>query len=424
MKRTLLIAAALTLMSFGLSAGGRMPQAPASSTTTAAGRGAAAPATTPATPIAYQEMLSKYCITCHNQKARIPAGAPLALDIANLKDPGSDAAVWEKVVRKLGVGAMPPQGSPTPGAAELNKLRSILISSLDSAAAKQNNPGHYVLHRLNRTEYANAVRDLLGVDFDVAELLPSDGGDFGFDNIASALKITPMLMEGYLTAALRISDLAVGDAEVSPGTASFSISTVVTQRQHVDGLPLGTRGGTVARYNFPADGEYVFYGRLLRTVAEGYVGVEGHETPFQFIVTVDGEQVFSAPIGGKQDHESSGKNITISREEVDKRMTSPRIPITAGPHEVGFTFIDRPAAEQNAWQPVLRDSLEAHNPSGLPRLRTGNIEGPFNVTGISETPTRKRLHMQAGHCRERGAVCFRNSIGSRAPCLSTARWRE
>jgi len=106
---------------------------------------------------------------------------------------------------------------------------------------------------------------------------------------------------------------------------------------------------------------------------------------------VDGEQVFSAPVGGKQDHESSGKNITISREEVDRRMTSPRIPITAGPHEVGFTFIDRPAAEQNAWQPVLRDSLEAHNPSGLPRLRTGNIEGPFNVTGISETPTRKRL---------------------------------
>jgi mono/diheme cytochrome c family protein len=393
------------LMGIGISAGGRMPQAPGGSGPTA--NTAAAPAPAPVTPIAYQEMLNKYCITCHNQKARIPAGAPLALDIANLKDPGSDAAVWEKVVRKLGVGAMPPQGSPTPGAAELNKFRSTLISSLDTAAAKQSNPGHYVLHRLNRTEYANAVRDLLGVDFDVAELLPSDGGDFGFDNIASALKITPLLMEGYLTAALRISDLAVGDTEVAPGTATFSISTVVTQRQHVDGLPLGTRGGTVQRYNFPADGEYVFYGRLLRTVAEGYVGVEGHETPFQFIVTVDGGQVFSAPVGGKQDHESSGKNITISREEVDKRMTSPRIPITAGPHEVGFTFIDRPAAEQNAWQPVLRDSLEAHNPSGIPRLRTGNIEGPFNVTGISETPTRKRLF-----------TCKPATAAKEAPCAS------
>jgi cytochrome c5 len=406
MRRILLTAGASILLCFGLSAGGRAVQAPAKVAVPAA-NGAAAPAPAPVTPIAYQEMLNKYCITCHNQKARIPAGAPLALDIANLKEPGTDAAVWEKVVRKLGVGAMPPQGSPTPGAVELNKFRSTLISSLDAAAAKQNNPGHYVLHRLNRTEYANAVRDLLGVDFDVAELLPSDGGDFGFDNIATALKITPILMEGYLTAALRISDLAVGDSEVAPGTASFSISTVVTQRQHVDGLPLGTRGGTLARYNFPADGEYVFYGRLLKTVAEGYVGVEGHETPFQFIVTVDGEQVFSAPIGGKQDHESSGKNIVISRDEVDKRMTSPRIPITAGPHDVGFTFIDRPAAEQNAWQPVMRDSLEAHNPSGLPRLRTGNIEGPYNVTGISETPTRKRLF-----------TCRPATAAKEAPCAS------
>src|SRR5882672_12794958 len=140
MKRTLLIAAALTLMSLGLAAGGRMPQAPAASAPAA--NGAAAAAAAPVTPVAYQEMLSKYCITCHNQKARIPAGAPLALDVANLKEPGTDAAVWEKVVRKLGVGAMPPQGSPSPGAAELNKFRTTLISSLDTAAAKQNNPGH------------------------------------------------------------------------------------------------------------------------------------------------------------------------------------------------------------------------------------------------------------------------------------------
>ena len=336
-------------------------------------------------------MLDKYCVTCHNEKAKIPAGAPLALEKANLKDPGEDAAVWEKVVRKLGVGAMPPQNSPTPGAAELNAFRSSLIASLDRTAAAKNYPGRYVLHRLNRTEYANAVRDLLGVKVDVAELLPSDGGDFGFDNIATALTTSPLLLERYLTAALRISELAVGDAEAEPGTATFSISTVVTQGQHVDGLPLGTRGGVAVQYDFPADGEYVFYGRLLRTVAEGYVGVEGHETPYQFIVTVDGEQVFAAPVGGKEDHESSSKNIVISREEIDKRMTSPRIKVAAGPHEIGFTFIERPTQEQNMWQPVLRDSLEAHNPSGIPRLRTGNIQGPYNVTGVSETPSRKRL---------------------------------
>src|SRR5438552_1095114 len=380
MKKLLFAAAALTLATVSLSQTPAKVALPASNVTANV-----------VAPVAYQEMLNKYCITCHNEKARIPAGAPLALDKANLNDPGATAEVWEKVVRKLGVGAMPPRNSPTPGDAELNRFRSALITSLDSAAAQKNNPGRYVLHRLNRTEYGNAVRDLLGVKIDVADLLPSDGGDFGFDNIATALTTSPLLLERYLTAALHISELAIGDVEAEPGTATFSISTTVTQNEHVEGLPLGTRGGTLVEHDFPADGEYVFYGRLLRTVAEGYVGVEGHETPYQFIVTVDGEQVFASPVGGKEDHVSSSKNIVISREEIDKRMTSPRIKITAGPHEVGFTFIDRPTQEQNMWQPVLRDSLEAHNPSGIPRLRTGNIVGPYNVTGISETPSRKRL---------------------------------
>src|SRR5262249_49441119 len=186
---------------------------------------------------------------------------------------------------------------------------------------------------------------------------------------------------------------------------TFSISTVVSQGQHVDGLPLGTRGGVLVQHVFPADGEYVFYGRLLRTVAEGYVGVEGHETPYQFIVTVDGAQVFAAPVGGKADHESSSKNIVVSREEIDKRMSSPRIPVTAGPHEIGFTFIERPTQEQNMWQPVLRDSLEAHNPSAIPTLRTGNIQGPYNVTGISEPPSRKRLF-----------TCWPKTAAQETPC--------
>src|SRR5262245_15818746 len=399
MKKVLFAAAALTLATVCLS------QTPATPVKVAPAKVVPPAQSAPQGPVAYQEMLNKYCITCHNEKAKIPAGAPLFLDKANLKDPGADAAVWEKVVRKLGVGAMPPQNSPTPGVEKLNAFRSTLIASLDSAAAAKNYPGRYVLHRLNRTEYANAIRDLLGVKVNVAELLPSDGGDFGFDNIATALTTSPLLLERYLTAALSISELAVGDLEAEPGTSTYSISTVVTQGQHVDGLPLGTRGGTVIQHDFPADGEYVFYGRLLRTVAEGYVGVEGHESPYQFIVTVDGEQVFSAPVGGKEDHESSSKNIVISREEVDKRMTSPRISITAGPHEVGFTFIERPTQEQNFWQPVLRDSLEAHNPSGIPRLLTGNIQGPYSVTGVGDTPSRKRLF-----------VCKPASAAQEAPC--------
>jgi hypothetical protein len=342
-------------------------------------------------PATFQPMVAKYCVGCHNTKNPLPAAAPLALDKVNFTDPGADALTWERVVKKLGVGAMPPQGSPTPGAAELNKFRASLIASLDASAAKKNNPGEFVLHRLNRLEYQNAVRDLLGVTIDVTDMLPSDGGDFGFDNIATALNTSPLLLERYLTTALRVAELAVGDATAEPGAVTFTIPTTVTQWGQVDGLPLGTRGGISVPYQFPADGEYVFSGRLLKTVAEGLVGVEGHETPYQFLVTIDGAKVFTAPIGGKEDHDAAKGNTPVAREVFDKRMASPRIKVTAGLHDVGFTFIDRPAEEQNVWQPLLRASQEAHNPSGLPRLRNGMIEGPFNVTGVSDTPSRRKL---------------------------------
>ena len=371
----------------------------------AAARQTPAAVAAPDSPIAYQGMVNRYCVGCHNTRNPLPAGAPLALDTANLADPGADPATWERVVKKLGVGAMPPQGSPTPGHEELTRFRSAIVTSLDRAAARKNNPGRYVLHRLNRTEYANAVRDLLGVTVDVADLLPSDGGDFGFDNIATALTTSPLMLERYLSAGLRIAELAVGDTGAEPGTATFTIGTVVTQNQHVDGLPLGTRGGILVRHPFPADGEYVFSGRLLKTVAEGLAGVEGHETPHLFIVTIDGKRVFSAPIGGKEDHDAAVENKPVPREEFDKRMMSPRIKVTAGLHEVGFTFVERPMQEQNVWQPTLRATQEAHNPSGLPRLRNAIIEGPYGVTGVSESESRQRLF-----------VCTPQSAAQESPC--------
>ena len=367
---------------------------------------ASLPAASPDAPHAYREMVARYCVGCHNQRNPMPAGAPLALDAANLSDPAADAATWERVVRKLGVGAMPPQGSPTPGAAELARFRSALISTLDQAAARRNSPGRYVLHRLNRAEYANAVRDLLAVTVDVADLLPSDGGDFGFDNIATALTTSPLLLERYLTAGLRIAEHAVGDSAAEPGTATYTVSTVVTQNDHVEGLPLGTRGGLRVAHHFPADGEYVFSGRLLKTVAEGLAGVEGHETPHLFIVTIDGKQVFSAPIGGKEDHAAAAENKPVPREEFDKRMTSPRIKVTAGLHDVGFTFVERPAQEQNMWLPSLRATQEAHNPSGLPRLRNGIIEGPHNAAGVTST------------ARQQLFVCTPRSAAEETPCAS------
>src|SRR5688572_8593508 len=418
MKKLLFAAAStLTVVSMlsaaGMPAGDGDGQAPAPAAPQTASQGAprtAARAARPATatqvnPAEFQAMVNRYCAGCHNTRNPLPAGAPLALDTANFTDPGADAATWERVVKKLGVGAMPPLGSPTPGHEELNRFRSALVVSLDQAAAKKNNPGRKVLHRLNRTEYANSVRDLLGVTVDVADLLPSDGGDFGFDNIATALTTSPLLLERYLAAGLRISELAVGDAAAEPAASTYTISTVVTQDQHVEGLPLGTRGGLLARHVFPADGEYVFSGRLLKTVAEGLAGVEGHETPHIFIVTIDGKRVFSAPIGGKEDHAAAAANKPVAREEFDKRMASPRIAITAGLHEVGFTFIERPTQEQNVWQPSLRATQEAHNPSGMPRLRNGIIEGPFGVTGVSASTSRERLF-----------VCTPKTTAQEAPC--------
>jgi mono/diheme cytochrome c family protein len=388
--KKVLFAAAIAFLAATVSATQSQGAGPAASAPVAP-KPLAQPSAKADTPLSYQSMVTKYCVGCHNTRNPLPAGAPLALDTANLADPGADAATWERVVKKLGVGAMPPQGSPTPGREDLARFRSSLVASLDTAAARRNSPGRFVLHRLNRTEYANAVRDLVGVTVDVTDLLPSDGGDFGFDNIATALNTSPLLLERYLSAGLRIAELAVGDAAAEPGTATFTISTVVTQNQHVDGLPLGTRGGILVRHPFPADGDYVFSGRLLKTVAEGLAGVEGHETPHLFIVTVDGKQVFSAPIGGKEDHDRATENKPVAREEFDRRMMSPRIKVTAGLHEVGFTFVERPGQEQNMWQPSLRATQEAHNPSGMPRLRNAIIEGPYGVTGVSSTESRQRV---------------------------------
>src|SRR5207247_3904285 len=169
--------------------------------------------------------------------------------------------------------------------------------------------------------------------------------DFEVDNAASAPTTSPLPIERHLTAPPYTSDLAVGNTEVQPGATTFTIGFEVTQDQHMPGLPLGTRGGMLVHYNFPADAEYVLSGRLLRTVAEGYVGVEGHEKPHQFVITIDGEQVYSAPIGGKDDHDLSGKDILQSRIEIDKRMTG-RVAVHAGPHDVGLRLMERTPREQ------------------------------------------------------------------------------
>jgi hypothetical protein len=347
-------------------------------------------------------MLDRYCTDCHND-AELTAG--VSFEHMRPDEIVGNAKVWEAAIRKLRLGVMPPRDEPQPEAGVREEFAAALERTLDAAAAEHPYAGAQTVHRLNRSEYANAIRDLFGVEVEVTELLPSDGGDFGFDNIASVLTTSPLLLERYLTAALRVADLAVGDAEAVPTAVTFKLGLEVTQNQHVDGLPLGTRGGKVLRHQFLADGEYVLAGRLMGTVAEGYVGVEGHDEPYQFVITVDGEQVYSAPIGGPEDHEANAKDFLASASAIDERMRSPPVPITAGPHEIGFTWIERPAVEQNAWQPPLRATQEVHNPSGLPRLETGIIEGPYNVAGVSDTPSRQRIFVCRPQSPDEEADC-------------------
>jgi hypothetical protein len=334
--------------------------------------------------------LKQYCVSCHNSRSAQPANDPVNLETASLDDLLPHADTWERVLRKLAVRAMPPQGMPRPGEAEFAAFTGWLAASLDRAWETERTPGRYVVHRLNRAEYRNAIRDLFSLDVDVSALLPNDGGDFGFDNVAAALRTSPLLLEGYLTAAQRISTLAVGDPDAPPGTTEYSINRNVSQNRRVEGLPLGTRGGILVRHIFPADGEYRLFGRLVRGIEEGYAGVEGNDRPATFVITLDGAEVFSAETGGPDDHAAQAKNMNDARTVIDARMTA-RVLVTAGPHDVGFTFKERRVVQQDVWQPALRDSQEIHMIGGEPRLKTVSVEGPYTATGVSTTPSRERI---------------------------------
>ncbi len=345
---------------------------------------------TSAEAVKYRAMVDKYCAACHNNRTATPADEPVNFEGAGLDNLLSHAGTWERVLRKLSVRAMPPPGLPRPSEAEYTAFTGWLSTSLDRAWEGKGNPGRYVVHRLNRTEYANAVRDLLAVDIDVTELLPTDGADFGFDNIATSLKTSPLLLEGYMTAAQRVSAKAVGDPKVRPGATEFSISREFSQNGYIDGLPLGTRGGTVVRHVFPADAEYLLSGRLVRGIQEGYSGVEGNDIPNTFIITVDGTEVYSAPLGGPKDHEIQSADLAAAQPIIDKRLTG-RVRVTAGPHDVGFTWKERANQSQDVWEPSKRDSQEIHLVAGFPKLRTVAIDGPYKVTGVSEGLSRERL---------------------------------
>ena len=331
-------------------------------------------------------VVEKYCVTCHNDRTKT---GDLSLEHLNFADVAADAEKFEKVVRKLGVGAMPPQGMPRPDNATHDALVAWIVAELDRAAIAAPNPGRAILRRQNRTEYANAIRDLLDLNVDVSALLPVDNSSYGFDNIADVLGITPVLMERYLTAARRLSAIAVGDpAEIATTQDTYKVRPDLSQDQHIEGLPLGTRGGVVATHTFPLDAHYTFHVNLLQTTVNTVIGLE---YPHDVIVTVDGAEVARATVGGKEDLTKAFENSEVGANALDFRLTF-RVFVKAGPRSVGAAFVQRSAAlRAGQLQPFLKTTFDPVDYTGIPHIQWLTITGPFNQTGPGDTPSRRRI---------------------------------
>jgi mono/diheme cytochrome c family protein len=334
---------------------------------------------------ANEAMLTQYCVTCHNE--RLKTGG-LVLDPQSLGSIAAHADTWEKVVRKVQAGLMPPQGMPRPSAEALEGLTGFLAGELDRAAAATPNPGRPMLHRLNRAEYANAIRDLLHLNVDTATLLPPDDSAFGFDNVADVLGVSPSLQERYLSAASKISALAVGDVNIRPSSETYRVRQDLSQNQHIEGLPLGTIGGIRIEHFFPVDGDYDIKTTLYRTNLNI---VRGLEYPNEFEVAIDGRPVHHASIGGQEDLASLFEKPTDTGDAVEARMRV-KVPVTAGAHEVTVTFIGNlPVQDTQRLQAFLRSSADNFDWTGRPHIQTVAISGPFRVTGPGNSDSRAEV---------------------------------
>ena len=344
-------------------------------------------AASPAPTQSHKATLDRYCVTCHSDRLKTAGLTLESIDTANI---AGAPDVWEKVVRKVRVGMMPPQGSPAPDAASRAALVSWLTGELDAHAAAHPDPGRPLVHRLNRAEYGNAIRDLLDLEIDPASLLPADDSAYGFDNVADVLGVSPVLLERYLSAAGKVSALAVGDPDSGVASETFRVRQDASQDRHVEGLPIGTVGGMLAHTTMPLDGEYVIQPRLFRT---NLGAMRGLEYAHQLEITVDGARVHLASFGGDEDFKASLKNPTLAGDDVEARSRA-RVRLTAGPHTIGVAFIEKTAA-QNSWrlQPFLRSSHDTFDPTGYPHIDVFSVTGPYNAMGSGDTPSRRRVFL-------------------------------
>ena len=358
-------------------------------------------------PYDVKPALDRYCVTCHNAKLKT---AGLSLEQVDSSRVGLDAEMWEKVARKLRTREMPPSGIPRPDHATYEQLVSTLETALDEAAAADPHPGRVVIHRLNRTEYTNAIRDLLSLDVDGRALLPADEPDQqGFDNVAGVLSVSPRLLENYMTAANTISRLAIGDGTISPVEDTVRIPTATVQDDRAsEDLPFGSRGGVSIPYHFPLDGDYRIKVVLKRQL---YLYLVGMGEPHQIDVRLDGTLLKRFTIGGE------GKGMTAPESFAGNTQGDPqweeymhtadaglivRVPVTAGTHRVGISFVRRYWEPEGVLQPPQRGFARTTNELyfGNPSVDNVSIAGPLAVRPTTDSPARRAVFI----CRPSGAT--------------------
>jgi hypothetical protein len=378
---------------------------PTTQTTTApASKPAIAVAHTPASTFESQSALVKqYCATCHNDRNKNNAGGLTlqGFDAAKVGHDAEMADVAERMIRKLRSGMMPPSGARRPEAAVIDAFATSMETRLDQAAALNPNPGYRPFQRLNRAEYARAVKQLLALDVDVSAFLPPDQISAGFDNVADSQNFSATLMEGYLRAATRISTLAVGDPKAAPSATTYKVPRTGSQMQHIEGTPFGTRGGMAVMHTFPADGEYSFR-MQLHSIPTGQLF--GSTVRGELLeVSIDGERAAVLEINPRMSEaDPNGMNLT-----------TPKIHVKAGTRNVAAAFVARfDAVPDDLMPPIDHTLADSQIGSGfgittLPHLREFAVTGPFTVTGVSDTPSRRQIF-----------TCRPTSAADEATCAS------
>ncbi len=339
----------------------------------------------------YRQLLNRYCVGCHNDRT-LTAGVTLQrLDLTRAGEDPHETVTWEKVIRKLRTRSMPPAERPRPDEATYEAFTDWLEDQVDSAAARNPNPGRrHAVHRLNRAEYANAIRDLLDLEIDAPTLLPPDDSGFGFDNIADVLSMSPMLTERYLGASRKISRLAVGDPSLQPTTDVYEVDKHLRQDRRVsDALPFGSRGGLAIQHYFPLDGDYTVRLFLLRT----YDGrVRGLLDEHQLEVRLDGELIDTLTVGGPV-FDENGEEVRRDLRNVPDDGQEVRFAANAGPATLAISFVDQTAYLEGMLRTDYRvTSYEyAGDQTIPPAIASVEVSGPYDARGRGDTPPRQRI---------------------------------